>query len=116
VVNRTLNLPDSGVTPAGSASVLPSEDWVVNRFVVRERDSGLFVDRWAKLHGELGLAHVFPSAEEAEFYRSTLEQPDRYESCPLNSEGLLVSAKTPTSGARPGLRSRRRHRDEKGRD
>ena len=45
----------------------------MNRFVVRERDSGLFVDRWAKLHGELGLAHVFPSAEEAEFYRSTLE-------------------------------------------
>ena len=88
----------------------------MNRFVVRERDSGLFVDRWAKLHGELGLAHVFPSAEEAEFYRSTLEQPNRYESCPLNSEGLLVSAKTPTSGARPGFRSRRRHGGEKGRD
>ena len=85
-------------------------------FVVRERDTGLFVNRWASLHGELTQAHVFQFVEEAEFYRSTLEQPDRYDICPLNSEGLLVSAKTPTNGTQSSPSGESLHSDETCRD
>ena len=61
----------------------------MNGFILRELGSGLFVDRWGKLHSALAQAHVFPSAEEANFCRlSLLDQEDSYEICELNSHGV----------------------------
>jgi hypothetical protein len=62
----------------------------MNGFILRERGSGLFVDRWGKRHSALPQAHIFPTSEEAEFYRLTLSQPDRYEICALNPEGVPI--------------------------
>ena len=65
----------------------------MNGFVLRERASGLFVDRWETLHSELAQAHVFPSAEEADFYRlNRLSQPDLPESRRKELFHLLVVA------------------------
>ena len=71
----------------------------MNGFVLRERASGLFVDRWETLHSELAQAHVFPSAEEADFYRlNRLSQPDGCEVCALNTEGVPVLSNAQSDG------------------
>lgn len=61
----------------------------MNGFILRERGSGLFVDRWGKLHSALPQAHIFPTSEEADFYRLNLSQPDSYE-ISLNAEGVPI--------------------------
>ena len=63
----------------------------MNGFILRERGSGLFVDRWGQLHSALAQAHVFPSTEEADFYRLNLcSQQGDYEICALNAEGVPI--------------------------
>ena len=62
----------------------------MNRFILRERGSGLFVDRWGQLHSALAQAHIFPTSEEAEFYRLNLSQPGSYEICALNAQGVPI--------------------------
>jgi hypothetical protein len=58
----------------------------MNGFILRERGTGLFVDRWGKLHSALAQAHIFPSAEEADFYRLQLHSQGSYEICALNAQ------------------------------
>jgi hypothetical protein len=48
------------------------------------------VDRWGKLHSALAQANIFPTSEEADFYRLQLGQPESYEIYALNPQGVPI--------------------------
>jgi hypothetical protein len=68
----------------------------VNKFVLRERDSGQYVDRWGRLHSEPAQAYVFLSVEEAEAYRLRKpKSPDGYELSALSADGEAIATRQP---------------------
>jgi hypothetical protein len=86
------------------------EKRTMNKYVLRDRATGQFVDRWGGLHREPAQAYVFPSTEEADSYRlRMLSAPASYEVCALSPDDQLAGAPSSSrkSVARPSGRRRK---------
>ena len=60
----------------------------MHKYVVRERGTKFYVDRWGGLRQEVAQALAFPSVEEADFHRGQVRgATDQYEICELTPDG-----------------------------
>jgi hypothetical protein len=63
----------------------------LQKFIIRKRGTGHYVDRWRGVREDVAQALAFPSVEEAEFHRAQLRtSPDEYETCELTADGQII--------------------------
>jgi hypothetical protein len=68
----------------------------LHKYVVRERGTNFYVDRWGGLRQDAAQALAFPSVEEADFHRCQVRAAsDQYEICELTPDGKTIPVQTP---------------------